>query len=110
MALVDDDEVEEVRRILAEVGRRLAILRRPAHEGLEDREEQAAVLRHLALLANVVRLDPHQRILGEGGEGVVGLIGQDVAVGQEENARAARRFAAQSSSGCGTASRRSEKR
>jgi hypothetical protein len=53
MALVDDDEVEEVRRILAEVGRRLAVLGRPAHEGLEDGEEQAAVLRHLALLADV---------------------------------------------------------
>ena len=95
MALVDDDEVEEVRRILAEIGRWLAVLRRPAHEGLEDREEQAAVLRHLALLANVVRLDPHQRILGERGEGVVSLIGEDVAVGEEQDARPARRFAAQ---------------
>ena len=95
MALVDDDEVEEVRRILAEVGRGLAVLRRAAHEGLEDREEQAAVLRHLALLADVLRLDPHQRILGEGGEGVVGLIGEDVAVGEEQDARAARRLAAQ---------------
>ena len=32
MALVDDDEIEEVRRILAEIGRRLAVLRRTAHE------------------------------------------------------------------------------
>ena len=95
MALVDDDEVEEVRRILAEVGRRLAVLRRTAHERLEDGEEQAAVLRHLALLADVLRLDPHQRVLGEGGEGVVGLVGEDVAVGEEQDARAARRLAAQ---------------
>ena len=95
MALVDDDEVEEVRRILAEIGRGLAVLRRPAHEGLEDGEEQAAVLRHLALLADVLRRDPHQRILGEGGEGVVSLVGEDVAVGEEQDARAARRLAAQ---------------
>ena len=68
-------------------------LRRAAHERLEDGEEQAAVLRHPALLADVVRLDPHQRIFGKGGEGVVGLVGQDVAVGQEQDARAARRLA-----------------
>ena len=95
MALVNDDEVEEVRRILAEIGRRLAVLRRAAHEGLEDGEEQAAVLRHLAFLADVVRLDAHQRVLGEGGEGVVSLIRQDVPVGEEQDARAARRLAAQ---------------
>ena len=90
MALVNDDEIEEVRRILAEIRRRLAILRRAAHEGLEDREEQAAVLRHLALLADVLRRDPHHRIFGKGGEGVVSLIGQNVAVGQEQDARPAR--------------------
>ena len=95
MALVDDDEVEEVGRILAEVGRGLAVLRRAAHEGLEDGEEEAAVLGHLALLADVLRRDAHQRVLGEGGEGVVGLVGEDVAVGQEQDARAARRLAAQ---------------
>ena len=110
MALVDDDEVEEVRRILAEIGRGLAVLRRPAHEGLEDGEEQAAVLGHLALLADVLRLDPHHRILGEGGEGVVGLVGEDVAVGEEQDARAARSVRGSGSSGCGTASRRSERR
>ena len=95
MALVDDDEVEEVRRILAEVGAGLAVLRRAAHEGLEDREEQAAVLGHLALLPDVLRRDPHHGILGEGGEGVIRLVGEDVAVGEEEDARAAVRFAAQ---------------
>jgi len=39
MALVDDDEVEEVRRVLAEIGRWLTILRWAAHERLKDREE-----------------------------------------------------------------------
>jgi hypothetical protein len=65
VALVDDDEVEEVRRVLAKVGRWLTILRRAAHEGLEDGEEDAAVLRHLALLADVVGRDAHQRIVGK---------------------------------------------
>ena len=32
---------------------------------------------------------------GNGGEGVVGLVGEDVAVGEEQDARAARRLAAQ---------------
>ena len=95
MALVDDDEVEEIRRILAEIGRGLAVLRRPAHERLEDGEEQAAVLRHLALLADVLRRDPHHRVLGEGGERVVRLVRKDIAVGQKQDARPARRLAAQ---------------
>ena len=67
MAFVDDDEIEKVRRILAEVRRRLAVLRRPAHERLEDREEDAPVLRHLAFLADVIRLNAHQRIFGKCG-------------------------------------------
>ena len=65
---------------------------RPAHEGLEDGEEDAAVLRHLALLADVCRVDAHQRLVVEGRKGVVGLVGQNVAVGQKEDARAARRL------------------
>jgi fructoselysine-6-P-deglycase FrlB-like protein len=43
VALVHDDEVEEVRRVLAKVRRAHP---RPAHEGLEDGEEDAAVLGH----------------------------------------------------------------
>jgi hypothetical protein len=95
VALVDDDEVEEVRRVVAEVRRRLAVLRRPAHEGPEDGEEQAAVFRHPALLLDVRRLDAHHCILGEGGEGVVRLVGEDVAVGQEQDARPPHRLAGQ---------------
>src|SRR5690606_12072510 len=62
VALVDDDEVEEVRRVLAKV-RRIALT---THKGLEDREENAAVLRHLTLLLDLVRSDTHERIFGEG--------------------------------------------
>ena len=65
----------------------------PAHEGLEDREEDAGVLRHAAFLPDFVRLDARQRVLGKGREGVVGLIGQDVAVGEEQDARPPRRLA-----------------
>ena len=94
MALVDDDEIEKVRRILPEIRAGVAVLRRSAHESLENREEQAAVLGHLALLADVLRGDTHERVLWEGGERVVSLVGQDVPVGEEENARAARWLAA----------------
>jgi len=59
------------------------------HEGLEDGEEDVAVLRHAALLADDVGVDPHERAFGESGERIVGLVGADVAVGQEQDARPA---------------------
>lgn len=96
VALVDHDEIEEVRRILAEIGRGLPVLRRPAHEGLEDGEEYAGVGRHLALLGDLAGRDARQGRILEGrerGEVVVGLIGQRVAVGQEQDARPAQRLA-----------------
>ena len=40
-------------------------------------------------------VDAHHGVFGEGREGVVGLVGEDVAVGQEQDARAACRLAAQ---------------
>jgi hypothetical protein len=55
VALVDDDEVEEVGGIVAEVGRGLAVFGRPAHEGLEDGEEQTGVLRNLRISSGVTR-------------------------------------------------------
>ncbi len=90
MALVNDDEVKEIRGILPEIWRRLAIFRRAAHEGLEDGEEQAGILRDLAFLADVLRTDAGHGVLRERGEGVIGLVGKDIAVSQEEDARAAR--------------------
>src|SRR5690606_19210264 len=75
------------------------LIRLPAGEGLEDREEDAAVLRHAALLPDRVGADAHQRVVWKGGEGVVGLIGEDVAVCEEQNARPARRLATPSPSG-----------
>ncbi len=40
--------------------------------------------------SNFVRLNSDERVFRERGEGVVGLIGEDVAVCEEEDARAAR--------------------
>lgn len=57
----------------------------PAHKGLEDGEEDAAVLGHLTLFSDLVRFDPHQGIFRKGGKGVVGLIGQDVAISQKQD-------------------------
>ena len=65
MALVNHDEIEEIGRILAEIRRGLAVLRRTAHEGLEDGEEQAGILRNFALLADVLRLDSDQGVFRE---------------------------------------------
>jgi hypothetical protein len=56
--------------VFAEVRRWFPILWRPAHEGLENGEEQTAVLGHPPLLADVARLDPNQCILGERGESI----------------------------------------
>ena len=61
MTLVNDDEIEKVVRVFTEV-------RRPAratHEGLKNREVDAPRHRHAALLPNIERVDPHQRILSE---------------------------------------------
>jgi len=94
MAFVNDDEIEEIRRIFAETGRRLAILRRAAHEGLEYGEEDAAVRRHSLPSPNLIRRNPYHRVFREAGELVVRLVGQDVAVSQEQDARLASRFVA----------------
>src|SRR6185437_4727181 len=91
MTLVNDDEVEKVRWIPAEIG----CLSWATHKGLEDGEEETPVLRYLALLPNIVRLDPHQRIFRKGGKGIVGLICQYVPIGQKQNSRTARRLATQ---------------
>ena len=86
MAFIDHDEVEKIRRVVTKV-RRVA---RPAHKGLKDGEEDAAVLGHAPLLLDLIGCNPHQRIVRERRERVVGLVGQDVAVCQEQDARPAR--------------------
>ena len=68
VTLVDHDEVEEVLRVFPEVRSGLCLLVPPAHEGLEDGEEDAPVLGYSSLLAYLVRSDPYQRILLEGGK------------------------------------------
>ena len=94
VAFVDDDEVEEVGRV--------AFVRL----GLPS-----PVMKVWKMVKNTLAFfgtPPFLRIVSgsiagdgvgvEGGKGVVGLIGQDVAVGEEQDARAAGRFAATGSS------------
>jgi len=85
MTLINHDEVKEICGIFAKVvGAFLA-----AHESLEDGEKDAAVGGDASQSGDLVGTDAHQGIFGEGGEGVEGLIGQDVAIRQEEDARQA---------------------
>ena len=98
VTFVNCNEIEEVRWILAEIRRRLAVFRRAAHERLEDREEDTAVHRHFALLADVLRFNPHHRIVGERGkrrEIIERLVRQIVPVCEKQDARTARRLVAQ---------------
>src|SRR5437773_3359542 len=96
MTLVDDDEVEEVRRVLAEIRRPRAIFsRRPAHECLENGKEHAAILRHFSFLLYVFRPDSNQRIFRKRGERVVSLIRKDVSIREKQNSRTARWLACQ---------------
>ena len=95
VALVDDDEVEEVGRVLAEVGRGSPSFAGPLMKVWKMVKKRLPFLGTLPFLRDVGRGDAHHRVLGEGGEGVVGLVGEDVAVGEEEDARAARGLAGQ---------------
>jgi hypothetical protein len=100
MALVNHDEIEEVRRIFAEIRRRLAVFGRPAHKRLKDREKDAGVFGYAALLANCLGLNAGEGIFWKRRKRVVSLIGKDVAVGEEENARASRRLASKAERVC----------
>ena len=83
MAFINDDEIEEIGRIFAEIWGGFSVFRRAAHKSLENREEKAAIFWDAAFLSNVVRIDAHECVFGECGKGVVSLIGQDIAVGEK---------------------------
>src|SRR5690348_1264696 len=93
MTLIDDDEVEKIRWVFAKVRRRFSVFRLAAHERLEDCKEDASVLRYFAFLSDVTRRDAHQRIFRKRRECVIGLIGENISVGKEKNARPSPRFA-----------------
>jgi len=79
MAFVHDDEVEEVRRVCSkESGTTLVI-----GESLVDREI------HLAALHDLARFDLVACVAEGREDAVLGLIDQDVSVGEIQNARAA---------------------
>ena len=93
MTLVDHDEVEEIWRVFAEVGRWMSVHDRATHKRLEDGEEQARVLGDGALLANILGLDAHQRVVGKGGEGreiIIRLRCERVSVCKKKDAWSAR--------------------
>lgn len=85
MTFVNDNEIEVIAWIFPKVwcvvGTR--------HKGLEDGEEDAAVGRNFTLLANFIWFDSHERIFGESAEGVVGLVGENVSIGQKQDAGSA---------------------
>ena len=87
MALVDDDEVEKLRRILLVVRLSRRVVR---HDGLENGEIEMARLRHTVMVLAVVKQvgrDALHRILGKLLKIVLGLVGEDVAVANEQDAR-----------------------
>ena len=89
MALINHNEIEEVGRVFAKTGQGLALLIPAAHKGLEDSEKDAAVSGNAAFFADAGRVDADQSVLGKGGKGVEGLIGQDIAISEKEDAGAA---------------------
>ena len=86
MTFVDDHEVEEVAFVLAvELLARLA-----KHKRLVDREEHRRVGRHIvAALVDRRRRDARERVLVESAEVDEPLVRENVAVGDEKDARGA---------------------
>jgi hypothetical protein len=92
VALIDHDEIEEIGRVLAEPGGGSAVWPLAAHEGLEDGEEHTGVGGHAPLLAQGIGFEAGEGVVFEGGETgevVEGLIGEVVAIGEEQDARPA---------------------
>ena len=90
MAFVDDDEVEEVGGVVVEFWGGFGFAQLPGvggHEGLEDGEEDAAVFGDATFFADFVGVDAHKGVFGKGTEGVVGLVGKDVTIGQKQYPR-----------------------
>jgi hypothetical protein len=73
----------------------LAVFERPANERLEDREEDAAVRRDATLFSDGLGGNADESIIRKGGERskvVVGLGGERIPVGQEEDSGLPLRF------------------
>ena len=85
VAFIDDDEVEEIWGVVAKVRRRGAVGSTAGHEGLEDGEEDAAVLWDAPVLADHIGIDTDQGVIREGGEIEEGLIRQNIAVRKEQD-------------------------
>ncbi len=59
-----------------------------SHEGLEDGEEDAAVFGDATFFADFVGFNADEGVVGEGTEGVLGLVSKDVSIGQKQSTRA----------------------
>ena len=92
VALINDDEVEEIGGVVTKYRGWFALGIGASHKGLEDGEEDIAILGGTAFLSDLIGGDPHQSIFREGRETVERLIGQDIAVGQKQDAGTAGRF------------------
>jgi len=82
-AYADDDEIEEIGRVVAEIRRCFAIFGRAAGEDLKNSQEEAAVSRDAALFADAVRVDASAGHLPKATEFFVGLIRQNVAISEK---------------------------
>ena len=85
MALVDQDQVEEFRRILLVVAADILAL----GNGLVDGEKNVRIGRHDAVSTPDLFTIDLDKILLIGVEGVDGLVGEDVAISQKQNAGSA---------------------
>ena len=84
VTLIDDDEVEEIRGVLLIVGLPGGVF---GHEGLEDGEIEVSGFRHLVMvLAQFLGRDARFGVVLELLKVVRGLVGEDVSVGNKEDA------------------------
>ena len=85
MALVDDDKVEEILRILHVVWVSAIVVR---HECLEYREVYMSACGHLSVtFRQFLGCHPHHRVFLEVAEVVLGLVGEDVSVRDKQDSR-----------------------
>ena len=88
MTLIDDDEIEEIPLILPEIRSRIShCIHRTTHKCLENREKNTSIFWDISLLSDITRIDPHQSIFWKRSKSIERLIGEDIAIGEEEDTR-----------------------
>ncbi len=92
MALVHHKQIKEIGWVVSKLRLGVALLVHSSHEGLEDGEEDAAVLGNPTPVADHLWVNAHQCILRKGAKGIKSLIRKDVAIGKKEDAGSALGF------------------